>query len=366
MRIAYFNALYRKDSSSGGNVHISQFISNVVALGHEVWTRTGDQHSDAHQLPSSRFGLLKALRKMDVVYFRIEERPPPGIYISVAPYRQLIGSPIIVWEFNTALEFGYVLDRSQQEVQRAIQDFKRYSSGCDFAVCVSRSLAEYVTKELGIQRSVVVPNGSDPELFHPHVSPAKRVQGTDGQLNVVWIGSAYLSWHNLDLLRETAALLWERDKGAGITFHVLGEVPIGLMRDMPPNVHYYGPEHYETLPHWLTAMDVGLCLYKQGPAYYNSPIKLFDYMASGLTVISTFHPQVQEVFEQLGQTDLLVSPGDPESLADVLSRVSLDRDRMRRQGNAGRQLVIKFYNWRRAAQDIIAEIESILARRTRT
>lgn len=364
MRIAYLNAPYRKDSSSGGNVHISQFISNVAALGHEVWTRSGDQHPDSHRLPSARLAYYKALRNMDVVYFRIEESPPRNICLTAAPYRQLLSSPVVVWEFNTVPEFGCVLGRSQQEIQQAIQGFKRYSRRCDLAVCVSRYLVEYVTDKLGIKRSLTVPNGSDPDLFQPQGSPVKRVQRINGRLNVVWIGSAYLSWHNFDLLRETAKLLWERDNGAGIMFHILGEVSKGLMRGMPRNVHYHGPEQYEMLPRWLAAMDVGLCLYHPGPADYSSPIKLFDYMASGLAVVSTFHPQVQEVFEQLGQTDLLVSPDDPESLAHMLLEVSLDRDRIRRQGDAGRQLVMKFYNWRRAAQDIIAEIKTIRDART--
>jgi glycosyltransferase involved in cell wall biosynthesis len=294
------------------------------------------------------------------VYFRIEESPPTGIYVSVAPYRQLIGSPFVVWEFNTVPEFGYVLGRTQKEIRRAIQGFKRYRGGCDLAVCVSRSLAEYVTEQLGIKHPLIAPNGSDPDLFQPHASPVKRVQRTYEKLNVIWIGSSYLRWHNFDLLREAAMLLWERDEGAGIMFHILGEASIGLMRDMPLNVHYYGPEHYKNLPHWLAAMDVGLCLYRQGPADYSSPIKLFDYMASGLTVVSTIQPQVQEVFEQLGQTDLLVPPNDPEALAEVLLSVSLDRDRINRQGNAGRQLVIEFYNWRRSVQDVIAVIKNAL------
>ena len=42
------------------------------------------------------------------------------------------------------------------------------------------------------------------------------------------------------------------------------------MRDMPANVHYYGVEDYERLPQWMSAMDVGLCLYRPGPADYSS------------------------------------------------------------------------------------------------
>jgi len=86
-------------------------------------------------------------------------------------------------------------------------------------------------------------------------------------------------------------------------------------------------------------------------------------MASGLTVVGTFHPQLCEVFDQLGQRDLLVPPNDPNRLAQVLLRLALNRERIRSLGDAGRQLVIRSYNWRRAVRDTFREIESTLESR---
>ena len=46
-------------------------------------------------------------------------------------------------------------------------------------------------------------------------------------------------------------------------FSIIGAGMQGL-RDLPPNLNYYGPEQYDRLPGWLTAMDVGLNVYKSG------------------------------------------------------------------------------------------------------
>ena len=362
MRLAYPNGFYRENCTSGGNRHIGQFIGNAVARGHEVWTWPGDQHPASRLIPATRVGRLMTLRRMDAAYIRVEWSLPAYGRWAVTPYRQLIGSPVIVWEFNTVPEYGFFLGRSEEDIRRAIEDFRYYGRGCDLAICVSHALAEYVRDNLGIKRLLTVPNGSDPDLFRPDVPPVRRVQRNPDQLNVVWIGSANLGWHNFDLLREAAQLLWDRGQGRCVVFHIIGE-GLRLMRDMPPNVNYYGSEDYSALPRWLAAMDVGLCLYRPGPADYSSPLKLFDYMASGLTVVGTFQPQLSEVFDQLRQTDLLVSPYDPEGLADVLLRLARNRDLVRSQGNAGRQLVIDFYNWRRAVRDTFREIQSILAQR---
>ena len=78
-------------------------------------------------------------------------------------------------------------------------------------------------------------------------------------------------------------------------------------------------------------MDVGLNVYRPGPADYSSPLKVFDYMASGLTVVSTEQPQAREIFEKLEQMDLLVPSDRPDVLADRLRMLASDRERVRKQ-----------------------------------
>lgn len=365
MRIAYANTRYQIDGSEGGNAHIGQFITNAVALGHEVWSWRGNQHPAVRRLPEKNyFKLLGVLRTMDAICFRIEDRLPNVAFSRWAtmPYKQLISSPAIVWEFNTVPEFGAVIGRSEADIKQAIQDLRKYGRGCDLAVCVSQALADYVRERLGIQRVLTVPNGSDPNIFRPDVLPTQRVQRNPEQLNVIWMGSGYLPWHNFDLLRQTAQLLWEQYRNLSIGFHIIGRCH-GVMREMPPNVSYHGSENYNMLPHWLAAMDVGLCIYRPGPADYSSPLKVFDYMASGLTVVGTSQPQLREIFDKLNQLDLLVPANDPVALANVLQKLALDRKRVHYQGEVSRQLVIDFYNWRRAAQDTFEEIEVILKER---
>src|SRR6185437_2409566 len=185
-----------------------------------------------------------------------------------------------------------------------------------------------------------------------------RIVPAEGRLNVVWIGSANLGWHNFDLLKAAAKLLWDTGEGDRIAFHVIGPGMQG-MRDAPPNLNYYGAEKYDQLPGWLAAMDVGLNVYHPGPADDSSPLKVFDYMASGLTVVSTEQPEVREIFQQLGQTELWVPSNEPEQLADVLRKLAADPEYRRRQGPAGRQLVLDRYNWRKAVTDTFAELEKL-------
>jgi glycosyltransferase involved in cell wall biosynthesis len=358
MKVAYANAFYHREAFTGRNVHVKQFIDNATARGHEVWTWPRDEYPGAKHLPWQRVARYSKLREMDVIYVRLEDDAPYELRFATAPYRQLAATKLIVWEFNVPPEYGTVNGRSPEQIAASIRDFKRYGRGCDLAICVSDALADYARTRIGLKRVVTVTNGSDPDMFRPDVAPVRRVARCPDRLNVVWIGSADVGYHNFDLLRETAGRLWELGEGQRIQFHIIGK-GLRRLRDMPANVAYHGPEDYEAMPAWLAAMDVGLCLYHPGTSAFASPLKLFDYMSSGLAVVSNYQDQVCQVFDQLDQRDLLFDFGDSAALASILVRLASDRQRLRSLGGAARQLVIDRYNWRRAVDETFAAITEL-------
>lgn len=360
MRIAYVNAYFQSNHTGGGHVHMGQFMANAIALGNEIWTYPYHGYPGSYTIPITRINHIKTMRQMDVLYVRLESRFPEICRWSLPPRRLLYGFPLVVWEFNTIPNDALFRGDSDERIRKVIQFLRHYGRGCDLAVCVTRAAADYVRDELGIQRILIVPNGSDPELFRPDVQPVKRMQPFRDSINVVWIGSAQIKYHDFDLLRDTANSMWDREEGGRINFHIIGPNLVGAMSNMPPNVYYWGAENYSRLPNWLSAMDIGLFITQGGTSAYGSPLKVFDYMASGLAVVSTLHPSVSDLFGELGQSDLMVPQGDSKLLADKLVALASDRERIRHLGQAGRQLIINHYNWKRAVQDTMNEIEIIL------
>ena len=110
-------------------------------------------------------------------------------------------------------------------------------------------------------------------------------------------------------------------------------------------------------------MDAGLCLYRPWPADFSSLVKVFDYIVSGLMVVGTCQPQLREIFDKLRQPELLLRSDDPVLLADLLSKIARSPEWVRRQSDAGRQLVLEYYNWQRAVRDTFREIETIFEER---
>ena len=365
MRIAYVNTFFQAKHGGGGHVHMDQFVANSVAIGHEIWMYPNYNHPLAHVIPTTRLAHIRTMRQMDVQYVRIERATPKICAWSLPPRRFIYGFPVVVWEFNTIPDEILSHDRVYEDLQIK-NNLRSYSRGCDLAICVTPDLAEIVREKLGIKRVLVVPNGSDPELFRPDVPISNRMIQFQDKFNVVWIGSADESWNDFKMLREAAQITWETNSDKQIIFHILGPNLIGKMAEMPQNVYYWGAEYYEKLPNWLTGMDVGLSLYRtDSMAVYGSPLKVFDYMASNLAVVSTSHPVVNDLLNQLGQSEFVVPTGDSERLAVILNKLASNREQIYLKGQAGRELVINHYNWRRAVQDTMAEIEAILREKKR-
>lgn len=113
------------------------------------------------------------------------------------------------------------------------------------------------------------------------------------------------------------------------------------------------------LPRYLKAFDV--CVlphpWTEFFAYDCSPLKLFEYMASGTPIVATRLPSITEVLSD-GENALLVPAGDIQALADALQRLRQDPPLGERLSTQA-QRDVQVYSWRVRARRILALIESM-------
>lgn len=76
----------------------------------------------------------------------------------------------------------------------------------------------------------------------------------------------------------------------------------------------------------------------------NIPIKLFEYMASGLPILAADLPSTRPYMEQ-SMAGLLYDSTSPEALAAGVIRMLSDKDGLRRMGENGRRAVQEKWNW---------------------
>ena len=136
-------------------------------------------------------------------------------------------------------------------------------------------------------------------------------------------------WFDIRLLRDVARMLPE------VSFVIVGEsqVDVSSLAELD-NVHLVGRQPYESLPAYCAAFDLGLIPFVRSPMTDNvNPIKLREYLAAGLPVVSTSLPEVQ-----LLAPHVLVADDAPRFAAacrQAIATDSLAARRLRSESIAG-------------------------------
>lgn len=88
-------------------------------------------------------------------------------------------------------------------------------------------------------------------------------------------------------------------------------------------------------------------------AQWMSPMKMFEYLASGVPIISSDLPVLREVLEH-GRNALLVAPDRPDLWVAALDRLVADPELARRLGEAGHTDYLARHTWDNRASQLLA------------
>ncbi|MFO0980685.1 MAG: glycosyltransferase [Planctomycetota bacterium] len=348
MRIAYLQNTPTTRIGAGAAVHVAQVANRLLARGHTLFSNLQGEGDHLLQLAAADWPARG--REIDAYYVRIHGTKSNDRFTLA---RRANPQAPCVWEVNAPLDERRLSGVGGLRLWRHKRRRRMLARLVTGAICISDEMQDYARRELEIANTVVVPNGSDPDVF----SPARRDPSLypEGKLVVIWAGSSEYPWQGLPLVEELAShLAAEPDLHFVVT-------AAGRSR---ANLTYLGALPYHAMPVHLASADIGLCVYQPitfYPRFYFSPLKLYDYMASGLAVIGTQAGQVGDVLrtERCG----LTTDG---SLADVsakLQQLNVQRRSIAELGARGRAAVVRHYHWDRVVDQIEQFLQSLLARR---
>jgi glycosyltransferase involved in cell wall biosynthesis len=217
----------------------------------------------------------------------------------------------------------------------------------DRIAAVSENAArEIIAAGADPDRVRVVPNGVDADTFHK--AEPTPLPFADSSFVIAFAGLFY-PWHgvqclarafiNLVALCPDARLLLVGDGAEAPMVRAIlsGEESAGraLMT---------GIVDRRDVPGYLAAADVLVSPHAPDPGFIGSPIKLFEYMATGKPIVASDVGQIGEVLRD-GETALLVPPGDELALAGALRRLH-DAPCLRAQlGDAAYGEARRDYSW---------------------
>jgi glycosyltransferase involved in cell wall biosynthesis len=161
----------------------------------------------------------------------------------------------------------------------------------------------YQSKARVNERTVLVRHGVDHRHFRRALDPATCVPREIASLPRPVIGFFGLiaDWVDLDLMARVA-----RHFSHG-SLVMLGKATTDVSAlERLPNVHLLGRKPYEELPAYCKGFDVALNPFRVNELTLNAnPLKVREYLAAGLPVVSTAIPEV----EVLGQCHTASDPG---------------------------------------------------------
>ena len=174
---------------------------------------------------------------------------------------------------------------------------------------------------------------------------------------VVFSGS-FRPWHGVHVLEAAARRLAHRDD---VFFLLAGGSATGAGEGY--RGRRLGTLPYEEMPAVVAAGDVGVAPYDTARlrqlalGFYWSPLKVFEYMASGLPTITIPRPPLTQIVRD-GEEGLHAREGDAEALAQAIVRLADDAPLRRRLGAQARTRVVERYSWARHCE----QLEDVLRR----
>ena len=211
-------------------------------------------------------------------------------------------------------------------------------------------------RSYGAKKVLISPDGVDLEQFQIGESrdEARVKLGLPKEIKlVIYTGHLYL-WKGADTLAEAAVKL---GNNTDVIFVGGTKKDVEFFRNKyggVKNLMILGNISHNEIPMYLRAADVLVIpnsAKEKISSMYTSPMKLFEYMASGTPIVASDLPSIREVLNERSAAFFI--PDDAESLASVIIDLLQDPSRRARLSSQILSDIIRF-SWDHRANGIIS------------
>jgi len=235
----------------------------------------------------------------------------------------------------------------------------------DGVTVISPLMKKQICDEYSIDESNVGvwSSGVSLEIFNSDtIEPINEPHFCNKELIVMYHGT--LS-HNRGLQETVKAINLLKTRYPGIVFIILGD---GKAKDeleslikelnLEKNVFLHEPVPYEDVPKHIASCDIGILPFPNLNWWrVSSPLKLMEYLAMGKSVIVTNIEAHREVLNN-SSCGVFIKSHEPEEIAEGIEKAYHLRNKLRKMGKIGRELVIRKYTWEKQAENLINFLET--------
>lgn len=234
---------------------------------------------------------------------------------------------------------------------------RRVWRGADPVMVVSEPLCNHLTKDAGIARECirVLPNAVDAKWFASNGNGV-RISSEKKEKFVLGFVGSFKAWHGADFLLSAFEDFHKMEPLSRLL--LIGEGP--LKSSLQERTRKAGLENAITftgiIPHeeireYLSTVDVAVAPCPALENFYYSPLKLFEYMATGRAVVASSVGQVAQIIRHR-VNGLLYEPGDRAGLLKCLCELRRD-PALREELGRNARMTSAGFTWERNAARVI-------------
>jgi len=225
----------------------------------------------------------------------------------------------------------------------------------DLVICVSLKLIR-LRKKQGISRIVFSPNGVNHSLF------IKALRKKNHPPTILYIGT--LTEHfGLDLVISSLPSLSKKITNIRLLIagsgHYLSELRriVDRCPEIKKHVIFLGRVPHEKIPDLMAKSDIGLAVFPPNELmHYASPIKVFEYMAAGLPIVTTKGTEAARIVKKYNVGRIINY--SPRDLRDAIIELFADKCLYKRFSINSLKFSIK-HDWNEIFRDEFRKIESL-------
>ncbi len=221
-------------------------------------------------------------------------------------------------------------------------------------ICVSEIAKDHLMKTWNApaDKLVVLPNAVDVERFKPDPELGAQTRASLSLTThplLVFVGSFY-QWHDVVALLKAFALVSKTHSEARLLLVGDGAERERMMRisvdlGLEGAAQFTGFVTHAEVVRYVNAADIAVVpVPSMKQEMWLSPMKLFEYMASGKATVASAMGQIKDVIRD-GENGLLVPAGDEAALAGALERLIVDVALRVRLGRQAREDAVKDHSW---------------------
>lgn len=378
MKILYVASDQRVPGPTGGSVHVEEVARGLSERGHDVHVvaLVGDGRAPEaftlHPSPmwfehrvfrwTARRGVGKLLDRLGTEAVMERYYNFAGEGVRAASER---GIPVLL-EVNAPLKDHPGSWKPRLDALALVRPMRRLRDAmCERASALVTPLPSIVPDEVPADKVHRVHWGANVERFRPDIEP-KPLPLPEGPPVVVFSGS-FRPWHGADVLVRAAEKLPE------VCFLFVGDGPsfretraLAGELGLEERVHFTGAVPYAEMPRYLRRADIGVAPYQPARlgqmqlGFFWSPLKVFEYMATGLPVVTLDVPPLREIVRPT--EGILVSERDVDAWVEAIGALVSDLDSARAKGHSGRERVVAEFSWQRHCEQLERILMSLTGR----